>query len=360
MISSKQFQLYWEDISERVLYVGLDDMAWQLPEKLFHYKKKKSLYIFHHNKLAAYYLKRDSEREAEIGFKFYKRKANINRIVRLKKCVKQEVVRHIQNINSVKLNALSDNKLKKYVIHSLELFLRALSTHYLTQPQFFEKFEKGYVSLSLKTIQTISNARLQYTRSAWTDALKSCKKVLKIYGQRLGMSLECMESFTQDEIVRGNFRRGIARRRIKTFVLYADNHYHKIYIGKTVRRFIREFEKNKKVDFVKGIVGNPGFARGKAFILKNENLDLKKLPRGMKRGMVLIIQNAWPEFARYYKSASAIVTNEGGITSHGVVVARELKIPCVVGTKFATKIFRDGDRVIVDAKRGIIRKMKRN
>ena len=79
----------------------------------------------------------------------------------------------------------------------------------------------------------------------------------------------------------------------------------------------------------------------------------------MKKGMVLVVQNAWPELAQYYKLASAIVTNEGGITSHGVIVAREMGIPCVVGTKIATRVLKNGDMVEVDATKGVVKKINK-
>jgi pyruvate,water dikinase len=52
------------------------------------------------------------------------------------------------------------------------------------------------------------------------------------------------------------------------------------------------------------------------------------------------------------KKAAAIVTNEGGITSHAAIVSRELGIPCVIGTKIATEVLHDGDLVEVDANHG--------
>ena len=60
----------------------------------------------------------------------------------------------------------------------------------------------------------------------------------------------------------------------------------------------------------------------------------------------------------FTEKAGAIVTDEGGLTSHAAIVSRELKIPCIVGTKIATKILKDGDIVEVDAKKGIVRKIK--
>lgn len=53
----------------------------------------------------------------------------------------------------------------------------------------------------------------------------------------------------------------------------------------------------------------------------------------------------------------AIVTGESDITSHAAVVSRELGIPCIVGTKIATQVLKDGERVEVDAIRGVVRKL---
>ncbi len=51
----------------------------------------------------------------------------------------------------------------------------------------------------------------------------------------------------------------------------------------------------------------------------------------------------------------AIITDEGGILCHAAIVSRELKIPCIIGTKIATKVLKDGDLVKVNADKGIVR-----
>jgi pyruvate,water dikinase len=58
------------------------------------------------------------------------------------------------------------------------------------------------------------------------------------------------------------------------------------------------------------------------------------------------------------RKAAAIVTDLGGITCHAAIVSREMKVPCVVGTKIATKVFKDGDLVEVDAIKGTVRKLE--
>jgi pyruvate,water dikinase len=58
--------------------------------------------------------------------------------------------------------------------------------------------------------------------------------------------------------------------------------------------------------------------------------------------------------------AKAIITDEGGITCHAAIVSRELNKPCIIGTRFATQILKDGDLVVVDAEKGIVKIIKKS
>ena len=62
-----------------------------------------------------------------------------------------------------------------------------------------------------------------------------------------------------------------------------------------------------------------------------------------------------PDFLPAMKKSAAFITDEGGITCHAAIVAREMKKPCIVGTKVATKKLKDGDFVEVDADHGIVK-----
>ncbi|OGE87800.1 MAG: hypothetical protein A3J07_03755 [Candidatus Doudnabacteria bacterium RIFCSPLOWO2_02_FULL_49_13] len=75
----------------------------------------------------------------------------------------------------------------------------------------------------------------------------------------------------------------------------------------------------------------------------------------MKGREILIAPMTSPEYVPAMRKAAAIVTDEGGITSHAAIVSRELNKLCIIGTKFATKVFKDGDMVEVDADKGVVR-----
>jgi len=65
-----------------------------------------------------------------------------------------------------------------------------------------------------------------------------------------------------------------------------------------------------------------------------------------------------PEFVPAMRKAKAIVTDEGGVTCHAAIVSRELNKSCVIGTKNASKVLKDGDLVEVDAEKGLIKIIK--
>ena len=103
----------------------------------------------------------------------------------------------------------------------------------------------------------------------------------------------------------------------------------------------------------KGLAVNRGAFKGKV----KKVVDLSKLGE-VKQGDVLVTSMTRPQYNNAIKNAGAIVTDEGGMLCHASILAREFDIPCIVGTKIATKVLKDGDRVEVDADEGIIKILK--
>ncbi len=100
---------------------------------------------------------------------------------------------------------------------------------------------------------------------------------------------------------------------------------------------------------IKGTVAFKGKVTGVVKIVK----DTPDLPK-VKEGDILVTQMTFPSFIPAMVKASAFVTDEGGITCHAAIVAREMQKPCIIGTKNATKVLKDGDFVEVDANKGIV------
>ncbi len=100
---------------------------------------------------------------------------------------------------------------------------------------------------------------------------------------------------------------------------------------------------------LEGTPASPGFATGPVKVLKSAK-EISKI----RKGDILVAPMTSPDFVPAMKKALAIVTDEGGATSHAAIVSRELGIPCVVGTKIATKTLIEGMHVSVDGSEGQI------
>jgi len=102
-----------------------------------------------------------------------------------------------------------------------------------------------------------------------------------------------------------------------------------------------------------GTVANIGTVQGRVKIIRNM-VSLNKF----QSGNILVASMTRPEYMSAIKKAAAIITDEGGITCHAAIIARELNIPTIIGTKNATQILRDGDLIEVNANHGVIRIIK--
>lgn len=122
--------------------------------------------------------------------------------------------------------------------------------------------------------------------------------------------------------------------------------------GKEYRDFTAKLkeEKEEKVSDFHGTCASTGTASGKVRVCRTK-LDLENF----QEGEVLVASMTRPEYVPAIKKSAAIITDEGGITCHAAIVSRELGKPCVIGTKIATKVLKDGMEVEVRANHGLVK-----
>ena len=202
--------------------------------------------------------------------------------------------------------------------------------------------------------------------------LKSYRKDCMYYGAYVingllrELARRCAISFTQAEflaypeyapaLLKGSLNPTELMERKKFSVIYGSWDGIAVYTGQRARSFLNrlpwEREQSHKVAVLTGQPACPGCARGRVTIVDHVS-DIPK----MHQGDILLSETTYPALVPAMKKAAAIVTNMGGLTCHAAIISRELKIPCVVGTKIATRVFKDGDRVEVDATNGVVRKL---
>jgi pyruvate,water dikinase len=108
--------------------------------------------------------------------------------------------------------------------------------------------------------------------------------------------------------------------------------------------------KEKRKILLKGIGASPGVVKGYARIASEPFEALRKF----QKEDILVTSTTDPGWIICMSKAKAIVTDTGGALSHAAIVSRELGIPCVVGTRNATQVLKDGMKIEVDGTNGFV------
>jgi len=228
-------------------------------------------------------------------------------------------------------------------------------------------FEKATRSLKLTPeLRSFidSTQAIHYLRQYRADALfKAGRDVLGLMttiGERLKVGYDELLALTWTEIskslIKGRLvvdKRTITARK-KNYGMVLVGGKHSFITGHALDKELAGLPtKKEKVKRIEGSVAFRGFYRGWVVIVTHPD-DVDKV----KQGDVLVSPMTSPYYVPAMVRAGAIVTDEGGILSHAAIISRELGVPCVVGTKIATRVFKDGDFVEVDAEKGVVRKIK--
>ncbi len=126
-----------------------------------------------------------------------------------------------------------------------------------------------------------------------------------------------------------------------------------IVTGSTLKTLLSEMlaDSDETITEFKGNVASKGgVVKGIARVIISPE-DFNKL----QEGEILVAPETTPDYVPLMKKALAILTDVGGITSHAAIVSRELRKPCIIGTKVATKVLKDGMEIEVDTNTGIVK-----
>ncbi len=179
-------------------------------------------------------------------------------------------------------------------------------------------------------------------------AIFNLQPFLRELASRLNITYDQLIYLTPEEVVSKKIPEKL-QMRMEKFVYY-DKY---IYVGENADKIYNMFNKRMELDELTGKGVSSGKVTGTAKVVLSPN-QLSKI----KKGDIIVTELTTPDYLHALSKVSAIVTNIGGFTSHSAIVAREFGIPCVVGTNNATNVFKDGDKLEVDATKGIVRKIR--
>lgn len=149
----------------------------------------------------------------------------------------------------------------------------------------------------------------------------------------------------------GRIDKNKIKQRFQNYLVITKNFKTKEYkladIDKVLAKELAHLKIDLKTKLIKGFTACPGKAEGKAVVVISQK-DYKKI----KPNSILVIPMTKPDITPYLKYVRGIITNDGGALSHASIISREMKIPCLTGTKYATDIIKDGEVLWLNATKG--------
>jgi len=184
--------------------------------------------------------------------------------------------------------------------------------------------------------------------------------ILAEIGKRVDVDIELLKYMYYLEtkkVLSGELTAKVLEQRKQNCVYYTDTDGMDCVHGPKaddVKQALLGSKDMSDVDDFRGLTACLGKAEGRVKVLMSATESYK-----IKKGDVLVAVMTRPDYVPAMKKAAAIVTDEGGVTCHAAIVSRELNIPCVIGTKIATSVLKDGDIVEVNANHAVVRILER-
>jgi phosphohistidine swiveling domain-containing protein len=321
------------------------------------------LLFYKNNIIHIYILKKEIEKMSQRGYMFFKIKKNINDYEKQSKNILEKINKLIDDFNKCDVKKIDNNKLKEFYL----FFLRTLNSYsevYIkTEPFFLKKIEKEENKYK-NTIEKLGKIRFQLRKESEPIFFVFFGLLLKEISKRFEAKVSELYFYTYGEMIAlfngKKVRKNVINNRQKGYLLFVCRKKQEIVTGKKFINIFKKFNNYKiiKQKEISGVIAMKGKVRGRVKLVIHNRRNINKKILEFKNKEILVTEMTRPGTILACKKASAIITDEGGITSHAAIISREFKIPCIVGTKNATQILKDGDLVEVDAYNGIIKIIK--
>ncbi|MDD5489095.1 MAG: PEP-utilizing enzyme [Candidatus Moranbacteria bacterium] len=252
------------------------------------------------------------------------------------------------------------NKLLKKIYKEEKL----TEKHYYTVLEAMKKYVAWHAAIKFsgdhllgdehkKILSEFSRARV-YSENIYVEVENFFQKHLFVISRKISCPIFLINQLTEVEIDRYHKKNIIPERKVlkerfrKIAIIFKRGKY-KILSGRKAGLYEKRIIGNNITKILKGQPAFRGTVRGRIRIVLDPALQ------AIKKGEILVAGMTRPAFLPLIRNSSAFVTDAGGTLSHAAITARELKKPCIVGTKIATKVLKDGDLVEVDADKGVVR-----
>jgi phosphohistidine swiveling domain-containing protein len=209
------------------------------------------------------------------------------------------------------------------------------------------------------SILSLSAYLKDFLRGKNAELIWLLEPYFKELSRRFNLPISILKSYSPEEIygLLNSGKRVSAkklRQRQNLTVFFKD----KVFESREAEKIIQNYNLIITIDNAQTVFSGrtacPGKARGEALVVK----QIEDIKRSKTKKFILVVQNTNPAFVPYLGRVAGIVAEEGGVTTHVSLIAREFKIPTVVGVPNITIAIKTGDLVEVDADKGIVKIIK--
>lgn len=269
----------------------------------------------------------------------------------------QKITRHLQTYSWVEManfigEPLTVERLYEQVAHMTAATDEAQITHPASKKLLFRAqcmHDAGYLKqMSAETFSMLIEKIRPFLE-------KIAKKFNISYRELINLRDVEVQGLLGGSIAKKHLSNLLSKRLNNDWVVFSNKNNEVVFCDEPQDIKILEEQMLPKAESsyeLRGQVGCPGKVTGIVKVIMTSD-DFTK----MQPGDILVTTMTTPDFVILMQKAGAIVTDIGGLLSHAAIVSREIKKPCVIGTKFATHFFKDGDLVEVDAIKGVVKKI---
>lgn len=308
-----------------------------------------------------YFVNQSSLIENEKGYIFFNKKGNFSKYIIRGQAMIQKMEKAKSDFFKVDLKKLSDKGLMDMHDRLLNVLFDFSALYAETEAERTKKFEGIKNKKIQDSLQKIGGVRFELRKAVESFFPILLYYMLKEIVRRYGIKpldwffynhLEVRDVFKGKKITSE-----VITERKKGYALLNIDHENELYVGsdfKLVWHLIKKLSQDHERG-LKGLIVQRGKVNGRVELLVHNIHNLSSRVRKFKAGNILVTEMTTPNTIMACKKAAAIITDEGGLLCHAAIISRELKIPCIVGTKYATQILKNGDEVEVDAELGTVR-----
>ncbi len=322
------------------------------------------LFLYSNKTARVYTLDKRHSSDEQLGYKFFMRKNGFEKYFAQVEKAKKNTLSFVDQVKLKNLAQLSDEKLQELFWQSLEVLFEFSQVYLKTEANKMTGFANETDKKILRKLNKTAEIRLELKTVIEQLYFVIFGLILKQIAKRVKLTVDDMFFYTMEELTElmQKKKKIVVQKRKKGYILFKFKGKKEIIVGSKFKKYKQYIANKEKSNFqnkeLVGVTVSRGNAKGKVVLLLHNKRNLNKEVKAFKKGSVLVTEMTRPNSILACKKAVAIITDEGGITCHAAIVSRELGIPCIVGTKIATKVLKNGDLVEVDANKGVVKILK--